>query len=138
VGEDAMRTKLLVLFSMGLFACHAGPSEPVTAPEAAAPRAPRPPSTHVIAESDHRKLVKLAQGDFLELPSNPDFEWTLTFDNHSYFDDAPASEAGITRYVASRTGIVPIKVRGEPKACMHSDAACPTAIYNWSINVAVE
>jgi hypothetical protein len=116
--------------------CHSTPTEP--APTEVVETTTRPPSTHVIVEGDHRHLVKVAKGDFLELPHDAEFVWAIHFENHSYFDDAPPSDAGIERYRASRTGIVQTKVSGDPKICLHSDAPCPLAKYDWSVNVAIE
>jgi hypothetical protein len=117
-----------------LVACHSAPDEPTTK-ETPAPRAP---IVHVIVDKDHRNLVRLAEGDYLELPHDAAYVWSIRFENGSYFDKAPSSDTGIERYRASRTGIVETKVLGDPKICMHSDAPCTIAKYEWSVNVAVE
>jgi hypothetical protein len=123
------------LLALALFACRSPPAEPAPKEE---PPGPRTPSTHVVVEKDHRQLVKMSQGDYLELPHDPEFQWSIHFENSSYFDPAPPSDAGIERYRASRSGIVQTKVDGDPKMCMHSDAPCTLAKYEWSVNVAVE
>jgi hypothetical protein len=134
-----MLRRSLSLFVLSLAACRSAPAEPVTKTETAdVAVGPRRPSIHVIVEKDHRNLLKVAVGDYLELPHDPAYEWSIHFENNSYFDSAPASDAGIERYRASRTGIVQTKVDGDPKECMHSDAACRIAKYEWSVNVAVE
>ncbi len=125
------------LFAMALLACRSAPSEPSAAPAPVEP-APKTPSVHVLVEGDHRSRVKLAVGDYVELPHDPAFAWSIKFENGSYFDPAPPTDAGVERYKATRTGIVRSSVDGEPKACMSSDAACPTAKYAWSITLSVE
>jgi hypothetical protein len=120
-----------------LAACHSTPPEPITVVEAG-PLTPRAPETHVIVEKDHRSLVKLAVGDYLELPHDGEFEWSIRFEDRKTFDDAPKSDAGLERFKASRAGIVRTQVMGDPKICMHSDAACPLAKYSWAVNVEVD
>jgi hypothetical protein len=123
----------------GLLGCHSSPAEPTAAaaPDEGA-ASEKAPATHVIVEKDHRHLLTISRGDYLELPHDPEFVWSIHFQNHSYFDDASPSDAGIERYRASRSGIVQTKVSGDPKICLHSDAPCPLAKYDWSVNVAVE
>jgi hypothetical protein len=108
------------------------------APPAAPDAGPKSPSTHVIVEKDHRAKTDLSVGDYIELPHDADFAWSIKFENGSYFDAAPPSDTGIERYKATRTGIVRTLVSGEPKICMHSDAACPLARYAWSVTLQVD
>jgi len=89
-------------------------------------------------EKDHRSKTTIAVGDIVELPSDPEFAWSISFENGSYFDPAPASDAGVERYKASRTGIVRTMVSGDPKVCMHSDAACALAKYAWQVTLEVD
>jgi len=77
-------------------------------------------------------------GDVIELPSDPEFAWSISFENGSYFDKAPPSDAGVERYKASRTGIVRTLVSGDPKICMHSDAPCPLAQYAWQVTLEID
>jgi hypothetical protein len=132
----AATTHSLLLF-LSLASCHSRPTEPETQSDAE-PAASRPPSTHVIGEGDHRHLIHLAKGDFLELPHEANFQWSVRFENASYFDDASPSGAGVARYRAVRSGIAQLRVLGDPIMCLHSDAACPLARYEWSVNVAIE
>jgi hypothetical protein len=121
--------------ALALLACHSAPTEPTPPP---AKEAPKAPSVHVIVEKDHRSVAKLAVGDYVELPHDAEFAWTIKFENGSYFDPAPASDAGVERYRATRTGIVRTLVSGAPKVCIHSDAACPLAEYAWSVTLQVD
>jgi hypothetical protein len=89
-------------------------------------------------EKDHRSKTKISVGDYVELPHDADFAWTIKFENGSYFDPVPPSDAGIERYKATRTGIDRALVSGDPKICMHSDAACTLAKYAWSVTLQVE
>jgi len=129
-----MQTKSFVPLACLVLGCHSAPSEPTPTED----QTPRAASTHVIEAKDHRNLVKVSRGDYLELPHDSAYVWTIKFENGSYFDKAPPSAEGIERYRASRTGIVETKVGGDPKACIHSDAPCTIAKYEWSVNVAVE
>ena len=127
-----IRTAMLAL---AVLACRSAPTEP-TPPTAK--EGPKASSVHVIVEKDHRSVAKLAVGDYVELPHDAEFAWSIKFENGSYFDAAPSSEAGIERYRATRTGIVRTLVSGAPRECMHSDAACPLAEYAWSVTLQVD
>jgi hypothetical protein len=129
-------SKYLGLLGVCLAGCRSTPAE-VVVPVDATP-GPHAPSTHVIIQKDHRNLLRIAVGDSIELPHDPDYVWSIRFENGSYFDDAPASDASIQRYRASRTGIVQTKIDGDPRACMNTDAACKIAKIEWSVNIAVE
>jgi hypothetical protein len=134
-----MLRRFLGLLVFSLLACRSStPAEPVKVETPDVAQGPRPPSTHVIVREDHRNLLKIALGDYIELPHDAAYEWSIRFENHSYFDPAPASDAGVERYKATRTGIVQTKVDGDPKECMHTDAACTIAKYEWSVNIAIE
>jgi hypothetical protein len=125
------------LLALALLGCRTTPPEPAT-PPAPVDAGPHVPAVHVIVEKDHRSLTKISVGDVIELPHDPDFAWTIKFENGSYFEPAPASEAGVERYEARRTGIVRTLVAGAPKICMHSDAPCTLAEYAWQVTLAVE
>jgi hypothetical protein len=120
-----------------LLACRSAPSEPAPSPTAEN-RGPSAPDVHVISAKDHRTTTKVSVGDFVELPHDAAYEWSIKFEHDSFFEPAPASDAGVERYRAARTGTVRCKVEGEPKVCMHTDAACTLARYSWAVTLWVQ
>ncbi len=115
--------------------CKDAPPEPAPAPTAYVPRGPE---VHVIVEKDHRHVTHIAAGDTIELPHEPEFAWTIKFENDGFFDPAPLSDAGLERYKAVRSGLVRALASGDPKICMHSDAPCTLAKYAWSLTFQID
>lgn len=125
------------LLALASLACRSTPAEPAAPPQPT-DAGPHVPIVHVIVEPDHRRLTTISVGDIVELPHDAEFAWSIKFENSSYFAPAPASEAGIERYVATRTGIVRSLVSGDPKICMHSDAPCTLAQYAWQVTLQID
>ena len=128
---------LVLSLVLALAACRSAPSEPTPSPTAEN-AGPSAPDVHVISAKDHRTTTKVAIGDIVELPHDEAYVWSIKFEHASFFDPAPASDAGIERYRAAHAGTVRSMVSGEPKECMHSDAACTLARYSWAVTLWVQ
>ena len=122
-------------------ACHGDtPIEPTPAASASAPAPVRPAGrqTHRIVFQDHRHVVPLRVDDLVVLPDDPLFEWRIEFEDKSAGTRVTDVDAGGEAYRVTKTGPVRVMVFGEPKACMHSDAACTVSKRRWDITLTVD
>ena len=75
--------------------------------------------------------------DLVLLPDDPAFEWKIEFEDKSAATQATDIDAGGEAYRVTKTGPVRVMVFGDPKVCMHSDAACTVSKRRWDITFAV-
>jgi hypothetical protein len=123
-------------------ACHGDAhNEPTPASPAASATTPTRPvghQTHRIVFQDHRHVVPLRVDDLVLLPDDPAFEWKIEFEDKSAATQATDVDAGGEAYRVTKAGPVRVMVYGDPKACMHSDAACTLSKRRWDITLAVD
>jgi hypothetical protein len=133
---------LLAAVLSSVSACHGDtPSEPLPAAASAeepASSAPHVREAHRIVFQDHRHILPLRVDDLLLLPDDAAFEWKIEFEDKSAAERATDAGAAGEAYRMTKPGPFRAMVFGDPKACMHSDAACTISKRRWDITLAVK
>jgi hypothetical protein len=82
--------------------------------------------THTVTMSDNLQLLSLDVGDFVETPSDDEFEWSIRWQGETLFEAVPGQPAGHERYRVTRAGGTHLIVSGIPK-CFKLDGGCGTS-----------